>query len=151
VSFELAHHVVKISAKNKELELKTSSDVQDILMSKHLQHMQQSSSVRHNGLYSTMPAGATPGHFSGMKVGDQGCGTTKHVYNDLDASPGLRESVNETASEAEVSVSPRRRKISISGKFVSVGLSSPSSRISVAGAAYADTTDRGDCSSDDVC
>lgn len=127
--FEAAHHVVKVAARNREYEEQTTSQLQDTLMSKHLHNMQRTSSTRNIGLRSTMPVPTTPNR-DGQNLHIQS--PPKRTRDEL-ALAGKELPAKEAPILNGTKHTPRRRKISISGKFVEVNRSSPTSVASIDG------------------
>ena len=121
VTFEAAHHMVRIATRNKQYEGQSTSQLQDTLMSKQLHNMQRTSSNRNVGINSTLPVQVTPASY------------LKEVAKPKEQTQpekGRHELVSEhhsepTAQGNEANPSPRRRKISISGRFIQVDRSSP--------------------------
>ena len=127
-SFEAAHHVVKISARNKEYEEQTASQLRDTIMSKQLHNMQRTSPSGNIGIRSTMPIPATPiravAEAKDMYAQKRSKTTLENAPdhdNELQANGAMR-------SHAEPQ--PRRRKMSISGRFIEMNRSSPTSGVS---------------------
>ena len=129
-SFEAPRHVVKISARNKEYEDQSTSQLHDTLMSKQLHNMQRTSS-RNAALRSTMPVPATPNRDAQGAENLQ----SKRVRDEVASQAHAEGSVR--ASEAKPS--PRRRKVSISGRFVQIDRSSPTSVASLDDGSYCET------------
>lgn len=126
-SFQAAHHEVKIRARNQEYEEQTTSQLQDTLMSKHLDNMQRTSSNRNIALQSTIPNPDTPRR-DGGKV--PAC-SQKSVRAGLAADEETNRQTRKFSTLGESQSTPRRRKISISGRFIPVDRSSPVTGTSV--------------------
>ena len=125
-SFETSHHAVRIAARNKEYEAQSTSQLEDTLMSRQIHNLQRTSSNRNGGLQSTIPAPSTPPH-NAKRISED------YMEEGAPGSPkfGLTswddQSLTEAVKKIETKQCARRRKISISGKFVAVGRSSPAS------------------------
>ncbi len=128
-SFDAAHHLVKIAARNKKHDGQSTSQLQDTLMSKHLYNMQRTSS-RNAGLRSTLPVPTTP--LRSKQVAD--CSHTQDKSSRARADAASEHDVEVPADEANqpsrAEAFPRRRKISISGRFLQIDKSSPATGVS---------------------
>ena len=127
-SFEAAHRQVKIAARNKEHNDQSTSQLHDTLMSRHLHNMQRTSS-QNACLKSTLPIPATPSRDKQVMADPHERQTTKRATAEAASDHDVPSPANEKASVARPS--PRRRKISVSGRFVQVDTSSPATAISL--------------------
>jgi hypothetical protein len=123
ITFNAAHHAVQISARNKEYDEKSESQLQDTIMGKHIHDMQRTSSQYDNGLQSTMPVSATPGNLTQIAIQKEQKGK-KRTYEEA-VIEDEASNVGSKASQAEI-ITPRRRRKSIS-KLINLGTSSPAS------------------------
>ena len=129
-SFEAAHHLVKVAATNKEYNDQSTSQLHDTLMSRHLHNMQRTSS-QNAGLRSTLPVPATSSRGEQVLNGSHAQEKLKRAQTGPASDPGVEVTIDEPLKASGVEPSPRRRKISISGRFIQVDRSSPTTGVSL--------------------
>ena len=129
-SFEAAHHCVRIAARNKEYTDQSTSQLHDTLMSKHLHNMQRTSS-QNAGLRSTLPVPANPSRGKQVLIGSPVQKMSKRAQAEAASNHHVEVTADEPVKASEVKPSPRRRKISISGRFIRVDRSSPATGVSL--------------------
>jgi hypothetical protein len=130
-TFEAAYHVVQIAARNKEYEEQTASQLHDTLMSKQLHYMQRTSSNRNVGLLSTLPVHATPLRNTETLEDIPVKRQSKRARGDSASDHNKTPPVEEAVKTSEAKPSPRRRRISISARFIELNRSSPASGMSL--------------------
>jgi hypothetical protein len=121
ITFNAAHHAVKISARNKEYEEQSDSQLQDTIMGKRIHEMQRTSSQRDHGIQSTMPVSAAPGNLTQLSVLEPR-NSKKRTYEEA-AVEDIPTDASVKQPRAETII-PRGRRKSISN-LINVGSLSP--------------------------